>query len=384
MRRLFWIAIFATLSGFAGVEERWEAHPVANDLKGGYQVVPADINGDGKIDLIALASGQTDLVWFENPQWTRHVLATGLRNLINAAAEDLDGDGIPEIAVAYEFSMQAKKSRGVVAVLRHGSDVMKPWTAEQIDELPTSHRLRWASPFGDGKKVLINAALTSAEVNAPEDHAFAPLVFYRPEIWKRELVGRENEGVQHGVFVLNWSEPGKDDLLTASFSGIDLYEAQKNGGWRRTEINKGSTAAWPKCGTSDVTVGHLGKRRYIAAIEPWHGNEVAVYFENKDKWVRSVIDEGLKDGHTILTADLDGDGRDAIIAGFRGNGGGVFAYRAEDSLGTKWRKSVIETGAPAASCAMAKLRDTGGDDLVCIGGADLTLYRPAGKQSSRP
>ena len=58
-------------------------HPIAAGLKGGYQVVIADLNKDGKPDIIALASGMTELVWFENPKWTRHVLATDMSHMIN-------------------------------------------------------------------------------------------------------------------------------------------------------------------------------------------------------------------------------------------------------------------------------------------------------------
>jgi hypothetical protein len=39
-------------------------HTIATDLRGGYQVVVADLNHDGKPDLIALASGMSELVWF--------------------------------------------------------------------------------------------------------------------------------------------------------------------------------------------------------------------------------------------------------------------------------------------------------------------------------
>jgi hypothetical protein len=42
-------------------------HTIAADLTGGYQVVAADINRDGRPDLVALASGMPELVWFENP-----------------------------------------------------------------------------------------------------------------------------------------------------------------------------------------------------------------------------------------------------------------------------------------------------------------------------
>jgi hypothetical protein len=75
---------------------RFVAHEIATGLRGGYQVVVLDVNHDGKPDLIALASNLPVLVWFENPTWTRHVIAGGFTGLINVAA----ADGIPEIAVA--------------------------------------------------------------------------------------------------------------------------------------------------------------------------------------------------------------------------------------------------------------------------------------------
>jgi FG-GAP repeat. len=48
--------------------------------RGGYQVVIADLNKDGKPDIIALASGLPELLWYENPFWQKHVLATGVRS----------------------------------------------------------------------------------------------------------------------------------------------------------------------------------------------------------------------------------------------------------------------------------------------------------------
>jgi hypothetical protein len=53
----------------AAAPVEFREHTVATDLAGGYQVVPCDVNHDGKMDLIALASGMTELVWFENPTW---------------------------------------------------------------------------------------------------------------------------------------------------------------------------------------------------------------------------------------------------------------------------------------------------------------------------
>src|SRR3954469_9993818 len=66
-------------------------HTIAAGLRGGYQVVVADLNRDGKPDLIALASGMPELVWFENPGWQRHVIAGNLPRLINCAVFESGG-----------------------------------------------------------------------------------------------------------------------------------------------------------------------------------------------------------------------------------------------------------------------------------------------------
>lgn len=334
----------------------------------------ADLNHDGKPDLIALASGMPELVWYENPKWERHVIAGGLTRMINCAAWDADGDGIPEIVLASGFANEAKNSAGIVSVLHHNGDPRQPWTVTEIDRLTTSHRLRWADVFGDGKKVLVNAPLTGAHAAAPDYRDHTPLVFYRPGAWKRELIGEENQGVVHGIYIADWDGDGRDEILTASFVGIDLYKLDKDRHWIRTEIAKGDPAAWPKSGSSDVALGRLSGGRYIAAIEPWHGNQVAVYGQHDSSWQRRIIDDSLVDGHTIWTADLNGDGNDEIIAGFRGGSHGVFVYYANDGGGNGWSKHALDAGGmAAAACAAADLNGDGRVDVACIGSATANL-----------
>src|SRR5437868_601657 len=138
-------------------------HTLADNLIGGYQVIACDVNGDGKQDLIALASGMSDLVWFENPTWERHVMAANLPRMINVACWARDAHTIPTMAVAYEFSMHPQESLGVVSLLTANGDPRQPWKVTEIDRLPTSHRLRWANIDGAKNKVLINAPLASAD-----------------------------------------------------------------------------------------------------------------------------------------------------------------------------------------------------------------------------
>ena len=333
-------------------------HTVASGLKGGYQVIAADLNHDGKPDLIALAPGTNELVWFENPGWQRHVIISNVPRMINCAAWDLDGDGIPEIALAYEFSNDAAKSLGIVAILRHNGDPAQPWTAMEIDRLPTSHRLRWAKLAGSAKPVLLNAPLTNAAATHPEDRLPVPLVYYIPGEWKRRTTVPGNEGVQHGIFVAG------ENILTASMSGLAQIERRRNGAWHRTLLHEGSPAAWPRSGSSDVAAGRTAKRPFLAAIEPWHGNQVAVYRKQRGHWQREVIGENLTDGHTLITADFDGNGQDMILAGARGGDRSLHLYRW---TANRWAETLLDKGnMAAAACTAADLNQDGRPDFACI------------------
>jgi hypothetical protein len=373
--------IFA-LALFASRPVKFEKKILADDLTGGYQVIACDVNGDGKQDLIALASDMPDLVWFENPTWERHVMATNLPGMINAACWNRSPHSIPTVAIAYEFSMHPKQSLGIVSLLTAEGDPRKPWKVTEIDRLPTSHRLRWADIDGSGNKVLIDAPLANADAHAPDYRGQVPLVYYRPGEWKRRTIGDAEEGIVHGIFVTDWDHNGRSSILIGSFLGIHLYRFTQNDSWSRTEIAKGSPQPWPKSGTSDISVGWLSNDRFLAAIEPWHGNEVVVYRTAGGSWLRQVIDDTLLDAHTIETADLNGDGRDEIVVGFRGKPYGVYIYSWD---GARWNRQVLDQGGvSAAGCAIIDVQGNGHPDIACIGSSthNLVLYRNSASRLS--
>jgi hypothetical protein len=376
------IFLFLALPLVAAPPARFAEHTIATGLTGGYQVVVADLNHDGRPDLIALASGLPELVWYENPTWERHVIAVKQAGMINCTVVGADSEGIPEIVLATEFSNQPKKSAGIVSVLRHNGDPRGLWTSTELDRIPASHRLRTADIDGSGKRVVINAALAAADAEPPDYRGYAPLVFYRPGEWKRQPITPQNSGLVHGIYIIDWDGDGRDEILTAGFEGIHLFKLGKDGQWTRTEIAQGDPSPWPKSGSSDIAVGKLGKQRFLAAIEPWHGNQVAVYRRSGAAWQRVVIDSSLVNGHTIQTADLNGDGRDEVIAGYRGQGHSVYIYYTEDAAGTRWSKHVLdEGGMGAAACAVADLNGDGRPDIACIGtaGANLKWYENLGR-----
>jgi FG-GAP repeat len=138
--------------------------------------------------------------------------------------------------------------------------------------------------------------------------------------------------------------------------------------WRAEEIAKGSPEPCPHCGSSEVALGHLRKQRFLAAIEPWHGNELAIYREQQGGWHRKVIDDSFQNGHALAVGDFDRDGYDEVVAGFRGPGYQLYIYDALDKNGDLWDRQVLDAGGIAA--ADCKIRDFNGDgrpDVACIG-----------------
>src|SRR6187402_3302899 len=174
-------------------------HVVASGLRGGYQVVAADMNQDGKVDLIGLGSQNPELIWYENPYWTPHVITREAPRMVNLAAADVDRDGIPELALAYEFSTN-RQNAGKIGILKAGKDPREPWTLKQIDELAmTSHRVRFLT-IGN-QTLLVSAPIITAESTdgfANANHTVTPLHAYRPPEWKRETISEESKGVVHG------------------------------------------------------------------------------------------------------------------------------------------------------------------------------------------
>lgn len=345
---------------------RFREHVIAGGQRGGYQVVIADVNHDGKPDLIALASGLQEIAWYENPGWQKHVIVEGIHQPINLAVVGPD-----TIALAHEFSPQAKRSIGVVSILERTGDT---WKRSDIDKVPTSHRLRmWNG-------LLVSAPLIAENAEAPDFRVHTPIFYYQPGEWKRKLITDADEGVVHCIYPVDWDHSGSDALLTASFQGIHVIRRGKDGSFTRTKLTGGSPDDWPKSGTSDVAAGHLGKERFLAAIEPWHGNQVVVYTERKGEWQREVIDSTLVDAHTLLTADLDANGKDVIVAGYRGKGTSVNLYRFD---GQHWNKSLLDDGGMAgAGCAAGDLNGDGRIDVACIGTstANLKWYENLGGQ----
>jgi hypothetical protein len=244
---------------------------------------------------------------------------------------------------------------------------------KEIDRTPTAHRVRWMDVDGKGK-VLVNAPLIGAGSLAPDYKDRVGVFYYRGPEWKRQTLTDADSGVIHGLWVMPWNGSRFEALLSASFNGVFVHQFG-DGAWTRSRVVAGDPGPWPQSGTSDVAPGRIGTTvRYLAAIEPWHGNKVVIYRGGGSTWTRQVIDESITDGHTLVTGDFDGDGSDEVIVGERGGKRSVYLYRASTAAGDAWTRSILDDGGMAgAGCAIADLNADQKPDVACIGTATANL-----------
>ena len=393
----------------------FKEHVINAEAGTGLAITVADVNKDGKPDIVGVSAD--DVAWYENPTWERHLIAGTIRNSnVCIAAEDLDGDGIPEFALGADWQPNNTTSGGALFLLNHEGDVKQPWKVTTlVEEEPTLHRIQWADLDGDGKKELVVAPLKGRNSTGPDFmdvgvklYALFPGENPLETPWREEIISRELH-IVHNVFPCSTCYPPQgearpDILLVASMEGItgfDRLGSASQPQYQTTGIRGGLRAPLVPEGAGEIKQVRIPSDNLswkipmdlLATIEPWHGHQAVIYSRVDDRTARPmerfVLDDQLKAGHAIWFADFDRDDLPELLVGFRENAGpkglpglNIYDLSIDGQRRVTAEKHIIDDGGMATEDARAAdMNGDGWPDIVAFGRAthNIKYYENLGK-----
>ncbi len=355
---LLWIGVLP----LAAADLTFKAQEVDTKVEIGYGVAVADVNGDQKPDI--LLADKNLIVWYENPSWTKHIIAENLTKLdhVCIAAADLDGDGKAEVAVGAGWNPGDTVNSGAVFYLIPPADRTQKWEPVTLHHEPTVHRMRWVNGdlvvvplHGRGNKSGQGAGVKIIAYKKPTDPK---------QPWKTEVLD-ETLHMTHNFDPAQWDKDPEQEILVGSKEGVFLLKDKKLMQLSGTESG----------GAGEVRLGKLGNgKRFFATVEPMHGTNLVVYIETgPGPWTRKVLDAELADGHALGCGDLAKAGSDQIVVGWRAMGKpgvkvGIKIFTAQDKEGKEWKEAWVDENKMACEdLTLADLNSDGRLDIVAAG-----------------
>jgi hypothetical protein len=142
-----WFAFWKN-PGTEGVKGPWKKVMLAENQLAATNILPGDLNGDGKVDWFASRGHSAGILWFENPDWNIHEVDPTLASPHSLTLADHDQDGdLDGASCGYESER----------VMWYENDGKGRFTSHTIDEGQQSYDLRSIDMDGDGDLDLLNA-----------------------------------------------------------------------------------------------------------------------------------------------------------------------------------------------------------------------------------
>ncbi len=317
------------------------SHTINSSMGGCYYVFPADMDGDGDVDVLAQSTDNYDVSWFENDGsgggWDTHIVSNNYPLHRCAYPGDLDGDGDMDVAGA-----NGSSSNGGIEWWRNDDGVGDNWTRFYVDDeygqpgfvccadIDNNDTLEIVSPSG---KSPYQIAWWESSTTPPDS------------MWEKHVVSSSSKDGWE-LFTVDLDKDGDMDILSAcrhSIAGLQFWENIDGLGieWSLTRINSSnddarSVHAADIDGDGDLDVAACGTNYLYLS-----------WFENLDDtcgtWEEHLLATDLDQNHGVHAADVTDDGFvDIIVAVWEDNQ--LFLYKNIDGTGSKWARYLLKSG----------------------------------------
>lgn len=292
--------------------------------------LPIDVNGDGRMDIVSVGWGSRTIAWFENPGsgsdvWKEHRIDSG-QPVEFAFLVDLDNDGRNA-----ELLPQFGGKESVTAWYEiEGKGAAAKWVKHTVSERAYGHGIGAGDLNGDGRADILTP---QGWLEAPANPRQTPWEFH-PEFKSEESLGF--------LYVRDVNQDGLNDIVTSAAHSYGVFWLEQSRkpdggrGWEKRLIDD----AWSQAHA--MTMADLtgdgrpelitGKRLYAHnGHDPGERESLGLYWyeqvevSGKTEWVRHIIHYGglVGGGMQIPVVDLDADGDlDIVVAGK----GGLFLF----------------------------------------------------------
>jgi len=338
------------------------------DLGANESAAVADINGDGKPDIV---SGEN---WYEGPKWVKHKFRTISfgNNYIDNFSDlpiDVNGDGNIDIVSCSYFTKE-------LYWMENPGKGKGEWKKHTIEN-------GWSGEFtflvdidNDGK---------ARELLPQFGQKEAPLAWYELKngAFVKHVVSPQSWG--HGIGAGDVNGDGRTDIITPK-GWFEAPPDPRSGDWK-----------WHPDFDLDATgfiyvldVNGDGRNDLVTSMAHNYG---IFWMEQGEggKWTKHIIDESWSQGHAMTMIDLNGDGKKDFVTGKRymaHNGHdpgereplGIYWYeylKADDGKSIEWVKHVIDYGSRTGGGMQIPVVDLDGDgdlDFVVAGKSGLFLF----------
>lgn len=248
---------------------------------------------------------ETQLFWYENPGWKRHKMASVERIDVGHALADIDGDGRLDLVAGQSIG------HNHVYWFRQPEDPRDEWDTFVItDKYEKYHDVGVADVDDDGELEVVGLSQQSETVfyyDIPDDPTQQP--------WPDECHHVVAEVNVEGLAAADVDGDGRTELI----AGMDVYHRNDDGTWTPERIASGwdytrvAVADFDGDGDPELVFSEGDSPTYGT-----HPGRVAVFDRVGGEWTPTVLRDDLFHPHSLVVADFDGDGSPDIFVGEMG------------------------------------------------------------------